>query len=98
MRQVVVTRRAIRQIERAARWWEVNRPAAPGAVADDFEAAMDLLARDPEIGARSRSGRYPQLRRITLARTRYYVYYEVRSHRVVVLAFWHTSRGRAPKL
>lgn len=98
MRAVVVTKRALQQIERAAAWWEQNRPAAPDAIADDFEAAKKLLARQAGIGARSRSGRYPELRRITLERIRYYVYYEVQSDKVVVLAFWHTSRGRAPAL
>ena len=27
------------QLERAARWWSENRPAAPNAIADDFEEA-----------------------------------------------------------
>jgi plasmid stabilization system protein ParE len=98
VRQVVVTPRAIKQIERAARWWQENRPAAPGAVADDFEAAKNLLGREPEIGARSRSPRYPELRRLTLDRVRYYVFYDVRPAQVVVLAFWHTSRANQPKL
>ena len=98
MREVVVTRRTLGQIERAAQWWAANRPSAPGAIADDFEAAKNLLARQPGIGARSRSARYPELRRLTLDRVRYYVYYDVRPTQVVILAFWHTSRGSTPSL
>jgi plasmid stabilization system protein ParE len=95
---VEVTPRALAQLERAAQWWEANRPAAPGAIADDFEAAIKLLVRQPSIGARSTSKRFPELRRLHLERVRYHVYYDVRSTKVVVLAFWHASRGTAPRL
>lgn len=98
MREVVATRRALGQIERAAQWWAANRPAAPGAVADDFEAAKNLLARQAGIGARSRSARYPELRRLTLDRVRDYVYYDVWPTQVVILALLRTSRGSTPSL
>ena len=98
MHEVVVTPRALRQIEHAASWWEDNRPAAPGAIADDFDAARHLLARQPGIGARARSARHSELRRLTLERIRYQLYYGVRETKVVVLAFWHMSRGTVPKL
>jgi len=95
---VEVTPRAIAQLERAAKWWAANRPAAPGAIASDFEAASKLLARQPGIGAPSRSPRYPELRRLYLERIRYHVYYDIRPGRLVILAFWHASREHAPKL
>ena len=50
MLEVVVTKRAAKQIERAAEWWEKHRLSAPGAIADDFEDAKDLLAFEPGIG------------------------------------------------
>jgi len=40
---VVFTRRAARQIEAAARWWKVNRPAAPNALRDDLAGALTLI-------------------------------------------------------
>jgi len=95
---VEVTPRAAAQIERAARWWAENRPAAPGAIANDFEQAKNLLARQPGVGARSASRRYPDLRRLYLSRVRYHVYYRVVPGKVVVLAFWHASRGTGPSL
>lgn len=95
---VEVTARALAQLERAAQWWRVNRPAAPGAIADDFEAAIKLLARQPGIGARSTPQHFPELRRLHLERVRFHVYYEARPTKVVVLAFWHASRGTEPKL
>jgi plasmid stabilization system protein ParE len=62
--RVEVTPRAAAQIERAARWWAENRPAAPEAIADDFEEAKTLLAVQPGLGAKSSSARYPELRRL----------------------------------
>ncbi|MFN3303795.1 MAG: type II toxin-antitoxin system RelE/ParE family toxin [Roseateles sp.] len=94
---VVVTRRAALQLERAALWWRNNRPAAPDAVADDFEDALRLLSLQPELGARSASPRYPDLRRLYLSRIRYHVYYQALQGKVVVLAFWHASR-QSPSL
>lgn len=95
---VEVTPRALAQLERAARWWEVNRPATPGAIATDFEVATEILTLQPGIGAQSACARYPELRRLYLERVRYHIYYDIRPGKVVVLAFWHASRGEKPKL
>ena len=85
------------QLERAASWWRDHRPAAPDAVADDFEDALRLLVMQPELGARSASPRYPDLRRVFLSRIRYHVYYQSLPNKVVILAFWHASR-QSPSL
>ena len=98
MLTVEVTQRAAAQIERAARWWTENRLAAPDAIAEDFEQAKNLLAQQPGVGARSSSPRYADLRRLFLSRVGYHVYYRVAPGRVVVLAFWHSSRGTGPTL
>lgn len=98
MPTVAVTPRAAAQIEQAARWWAENRPAAPNAIADDFEDAKNLLAQQPGVGARSSSPRYPGLRRLFLSRVKYHVYYRDAAGKVVVLAFWHASRGSGPSL
>jgi plasmid stabilization system protein ParE len=96
--EVEVTPRAAAQIERAAAWWAENRPAAPDAIRVDFEEAVSLLSRQPGVGARSSTTRYADLRRLYLARVRYHIYYRVRSEKVVILAFWHASRGTGPGL
>ena len=95
---VEITPRTAAQIERAARWWAEHRPAAPEAIRVDFEEAQKLLARQPGVGARSATLRYPDLRRVHLARVRYHVYYPIAPGKVVVLAFWHASRGSGPIL
>ena len=94
---VDVTPRAAAQLERAASWWAENRPGAPGAIAGDFEDAIALLAHQPGVGARSAPPRYPDLRRLLLSRIRYHVYYRVWKGRIIVLAFWHSSR-RVPSI
>jgi len=93
---VEVTPRAAAQIERAVAWWEENRPAAPDAILDDIEEAKLLLARQPGIGAKSTTSKYPDLRRLFLSRVRYHIYYKVRPGKVVIIAFWHSSRGSRP--
>jgi plasmid stabilization system protein ParE len=49
--ELYVSRRAAREIERVVQWWAVNRPAAPGAVRQDLQAALNLLLGQPDIGA-----------------------------------------------
>lgn len=98
MLEVEVTPRAAAQIEAAAVWWAKNRPAAPDAIRIDFQDAKVLLSRQPGVGARSSTVRYPHLRRLYLSRVRYHIYYQVLTGKVVILAFWHASRGSGPSL
>jgi plasmid stabilization system protein ParE len=95
---VEVTSRAAAQIERAAVWWAENRPAAPDAIRIDFQEASALFARQPGVGAKSSSNRYPDLRRLYLSRIRYHIYYRVKPGKVVIVALWHASRGSGPAL
>ena len=98
MLDVEVTPRAAVQIETAVAWWAANRPAAPDAIRIDFQEAKSLLSHEPGVGARSSTARYPDLRRLYLSRVRYHIYYRVRATKVVILAFWHASRGSGPSL
>ncbi|MBK6971418.1 MAG: type II toxin-antitoxin system RelE/ParE family toxin [Sterolibacteriaceae bacterium] len=98
MLEVEVTPRAAAQIEAAAAWWASNRLSTPDAIRVDFQDARTLLSHQPGIGARSSTARYPDLRRLYLSRVRYHVYYDVRPGKVVILAFWHASRGSVPNL
>ena len=71
MLDVEVTPRAALQLEAAAVWWASNRPTAPDAIRLDFQEAKVLLSRQPGVGARSSTARYPDLRRLYLSRVRY---------------------------
>ena len=59
---------------------------------------LTVLSKQPGVGAPSRRGRVKGLRRVNLARVRYYIYYRVSEGFLDVLAFWHTSRGGQPRV
>ena len=94
---IKVSRRATAQVERAAEWWQENRPAAPGAVREDIARALSLLSTQPGLGVPARRAKARGIRRLTLSRIRYYLYYRVSKGTLEVLALWHVSRGREPR-
>jgi len=59
---------------------------------------LNVLRTQPGIGAPARRTRAKGVRRVILARVRYYLYYRVSGEFVDILAFWHTSRGRQPRV
>ena len=81
----------------ASAWWAENRPSAPGAVFEEVDRILGLRSVQPGIGARARRAKLRGVRRATLPRVRYYVYYRVTGGSLEVLAFWHTSRAREPR-
>jgi plasmid stabilization system protein ParE len=95
-REVLIAKRAAAQVRRQAEWWEVNRPAAPGAVAEDFGAAVKLLSEQPGVGSKYAGSRTPGVRRLYLGRLSYFVYYKADAKTLRVLAFWSASRGKQP--
>lgn len=95
---VRVKARAQSQIVDAATWWQENRPAAPGAIRLDLQAALDVLVEHPGIGTRVENARDPETRRLYLARTGYFVYYRAKGRNLEVIAFWHASREHAPRV
>ena len=86
------------QIAAAAAWWAENRPSAPGAVLQDLDRILGLLSVQPGMGTRARRAKVSGVRRVTLNRIRYYVYYRVVGDSLQVLALWHTSRGEGPSV
>lgn len=95
---VRITKRAQAQIDRAALWWDENRPVAPEAFDEDLAEAFLLLSAEPGVGAPVPHLSAEGVRRLHLARIRYHLYYRVRTAQVEVLALWHTSRGSGPAL
>ena len=94
--ELFVSRRAAREVERIVQWWAVNRPAAPGAVRQDLQAALNLLLVQPDIGVRVNQASSPEVQRFHLDRIRYWVYYRVRRDRLEILSVWHSSRVSGP--
>ena len=96
--QIKVSQLALAQIEEAAAWWAENRPSAPGAVRQELDRILGLLSVQPGLGARARRAKLTGVRRATLPRIRYYLYYRVFDDALEVLALWHTGRGVNPPL
>ena len=95
------TPRADKHVDDAGRWWRENRTKAPEAFAQDLEQALDLISTHPYIGAVARNARLAGARRVYLARTGHYLYYRVRGmspQSIEVVALWHSSRSRGPRL
>jgi plasmid stabilization system protein ParE len=95
---VRLTRRAAAEIREAAAWWAANRAAAPGAVQEELRRALALISAQPRVGATARNAALKGIRRVHLSRVHYHLYYRIKSGRVEILAFWHASRGREPKV
>ncbi|MGQ0546270.1 MAG: type II toxin-antitoxin system RelE/ParE family toxin [Betaproteobacteria bacterium] len=97
-RRLSIARDAQAQIEAAAAWWKANRPSAPGAIREELDRLFSLLLVQPGLGAAARNAKLKDVRRITISRIRYHVYYRATDDSLEILAFWHTSRGREPPL
>jgi plasmid stabilization system protein ParE len=95
---VELSRRASREIARARDWWLANRDKAPDAFDVELtKLLVELEAMPTLVGTHQRDG---ARRRVLLPRIRYYVYFRIvdAGTRVQILALWHASRGRPPKL
>ena len=73
--QIEVSDLAKGQIRAAEQWWRLNRPKAPNAIREDLDRASSLISVQPNVGARARNVSLAGVRRLHLARVRYYVYY-----------------------
>lgn len=96
--RIKVSARAASHIRRAAAWWQENRLDAPGAIAKDVGESLALLAEHPGIGSKYEGARVPDVRRLYMGRTGYFIYYRADDATLSVLALWHARRGRRPKL
>lgn len=96
--RVKIAARAASEVRKAAEWWQINRPAAPGAIGADFGEAAALLAEQPGIRAQYANSRMPGVRRLFLSRVGYFIYYRAQGDTLHVLAFWHARRGHQPRL
>jgi plasmid stabilization system protein ParE len=97
-RRVRISARAEANIRALSRWWAEHRLSAPGAVADDLEAALTLLSEQPGIGTKYDSTRVLGVRRLFLTRLSHFVYYRATEETLDVLAVWHSSREHQPTL
>ncbi len=93
---VSFTRRAARQVEEAGRWWRENRLSAPDVLREELERALELIAAQPQVGARARNVAVASVRRLLLSRVGYHLYYRISDttpEGIQIIAFWHAKRG-----
>jgi plasmid stabilization system protein ParE len=98
--QVITTPRADAEALTIMAWWREHRPAAPYLFEDELGDAFTLLGEHPESGRLAPRPDFPELRRVVLPKTRYYVLYELDAKQGVVwvLSVWSARRGRQPQL
>ncbi len=98
--QLHIAEDASEEITAALEWWRSNRTAVPDALKDDLQRGLDLIRTQPGVGARALNTRLPGVRRLTLSRVRYHVYYALADDgaSIEVLRFWHSSRGKFPNI
>ena len=97
---VRVAPRAQAQLDEAVAWWKANRLASPTLVLGELEAALLRLRHAPSSGVNYRQNGAQWVRRILLPRSRYHVYYTVEdaTRLVNIIAFWHATKRRGPRL
>lgn len=98
--QLRYAKRAVRQIAAAAAWWHENRPLAPMLFERELAQAIRVIEENATLFAELKTTKAKGIRRVVMARSRYYLYWHVVDDGSVaeVLACWHTSRGRHPPL
>lgn len=99
VRRFRVALRAERQLDVAEAWWRTHRDKAPDAFTEDMTAAFEQIRNQPSSGLRVPMTRRRGVHRVILDRIGYAVYYRVsRNGDVTILAIWHMSRQRPPRL
>lgn len=91
--------RAAAEVGRVDRWWREHRPASPDLFARELEQVAHQVAAVPTSGSSPDEAlRLAGVHRALMRRCRYHLYYRVDGDALVVVAVWHTSRGRGPAL
>jgi plasmid stabilization system protein ParE len=95
--KLVFARRALREIERSARWWAEHRDAGSLFEAELAEALRRIKA-DPSCGQLYRIVRGREQRRMLMPKTGRHVYFRRENpERILILSVWGARRGRGPK-
>lgn len=98
--QIVLAPAAAEQLETAQAWWTENRPAAPGLLLDELQAALAAITALPRIGHPVRHRRRRDLRRVLLPQAGYHVFYQhdAATDVIRIVAIWGAVRGKRPPL
>ena len=86
------------QIDAALLWWARNRVAGRELRAREIDAAIETIEQVPQVGRRTRSRLFRDVRRLLLRGSGYHLYYQVSHQRrqVRVVYFRHARRRPLP--
>jgi plasmid stabilization system protein ParE len=90
--RVLLSTAAKAQIRSIRLWWRRERTKAPSAFSDELREAFELLRRYPESGTAVVDEPFTGMRRLSLNRTHYYLYYEVAGADVIIAGIRHQSQ------
>lgn len=83
------TRRALADLDNARHYIAEENPSAATRTANRIKAALEAVARHPEIG---RPGRVAGTRELVVTGTPFVLPYRIRAKRIEVLALLHGAR------
>jgi plasmid stabilization system protein ParE len=95
---IIVSARASREIDEAARWWAER--GSTTRIDNALAATLQRLQTFPEIAPRAKlKGKWSAVRRAPVDPVGYHLYYRVdrQTEVIFVECFWHASR-RPPRL
>ncbi len=90
--RLLISERAKEEIGRANAWWQRERPSARIGLTDELRQAFDIVVQHPLAGLRIDDPEFRTVRRLSLNRTHYHLFYEIRDDAVVILGIRHQSR------
>lgn len=91
-RRLLISSRAKEEIREARKWWRRERTKAPFAFLNELRDAFGLLLQHPLAGRPIDDDLFRNVRRVSLNRTHYYLFYEVRDSEIVIVGLRHQSR------
>lgn len=98
MATVRISVRADREVKKATRWWRRNRPANADLFETEFRSAIAAIARDPTTRPVVFERARVPIRRISLPKTGYHLFFtfDATKSEILVVALWSARRGRGP--
>lgn len=97
-RRVRVAPDAATEIDRIDEWWRQHRHKSPDLFIRELRAALSRIADLPSAGRPSKQSQIPNVRRVLLPKTRFYLYYRFSDAEVQVLVIWSARHDREPPL
>jgi plasmid stabilization system protein ParE len=95
---LVFARRALREIDRCARWWVAHRDAR-SLFEEELAEALRRMRTEPKEGQLYRAVPAGEQLRLLMPKTAHHVYYRLDGpERILILSVWGARRERGPNV